>query len=110
MNRLEAITTARAKIADPKDWTRGYLTRKGRICAWEALRSTIVGGKAWGNPDPLAADELKQSAALFRPLIPADRRNPESNFHPLIQFNDHKLTTHAEVVGLFDQVIEGLQP
>ena len=106
---LEHVIAARAKIENPKTWTKGYLTRKGCMCAWEALRSTIVGGKPGERADPDAAAELKAVGNLFRPFIAPSQMITPSSFHPLIRFNDQHARKHVEVLAVFDCVIDKLR-
>jgi hypothetical protein len=110
MTTLEVLRAARAKIADRKNWTRGYFARdtKGRevacsdaeacrFCALGALRA--VGGS--GLIDPLAHEELQRASKAL-------------GFGSLVAIaNDTPMTKggagHRGILAAYDRAIEKLE-
>jgi hypothetical protein len=99
MTPHEALVAARALIADERNWIKGDYDREvdGRTCycADGALLAA-----SW-RPDLTYGvyDLARRTLALHA-------RGGEG----IIYFNDHPMTTHADVLAMFDRAIEATAP
>lgn len=102
MTTLEILKAARAKIANPENWTRGVYARTKddectnpntadacKFCVLGSLHSVTTGMSQFCE----VTHELRQ-------YIPEPKM--------LSLFNDNESTTHADVLKLFDTAIERL--
>jgi hypothetical protein len=127
MKALEVVTTAKALIADPKHWTKGYLAvdklgrltslRSPQACKWcmsgaiHRAAYNLGGIDEFGVATPEAISVLRDICLTFRALYPEPTDGKRMRY--FAQFNDHYKTTHADVMEIFDKAIahyDGSEP
>ena len=86
------LIAAKALIADPKHWTKGeYVDGQGCMCASGAIRS-VTG-------ETLCKTEIYLDNLVEREFY------HDFGFATIEEFNDDRLTTHADIMALFDRAI-----
>ncbi len=93
---LKRLLAGRAMLTG--GWCRNVLRSGGSVCARGAI--TLATAVCWDHSDAVAraADDC---LARFVPARRIDRRYP----CPVVDFNNHPDTTHADVLALFDRAI-----
>lgn len=100
MKALTVLKRARAKLADPKRWTKGGFARdrEDQLCepsAPEACKWDIYGA--------LVATAAERSVGeAHRALVD---QIPRGRGRHLVVWNDSQRTDHADVLALFDRAI-----
>lgn len=105
---VEVLRAARARIAEPEDWTRCAAARDDlgeptypsspQATCWCAL------GAAWAVSD--IVDETYLLAYALPPEFRTRFGQTYTNPTPLVAvYNDHPLTTHADILALYDRAI-----
>lgn len=114
MDSLAILKAARAKIAQPAQWTQNCM-------AWALghpegpLKSVTPRDKTafcWCSAGAVMAqegdeDELRHVIRLLDRGIPKDFPQPHCAMTRVIQYNDQ--STHAEVLAMFDKTIMSLE-
>lgn len=102
---LHTLLDARGRISDQRSWLKGGFQNGHRHCLVGAL-SLACGSRTFDTPSRterrlvrLLAKHLPPKAPLWVrvSLLPARYR--------LMLFNDHRRTTHDDVLALFDRTI-----
>lgn len=104
----DLLVAARAKVEDPAGWTKGVMARSSQgdsvmphserascFCTVGALMAAgvvLTGGLSREDP----------AVMLLADLVPNPSRYPSAT---LTDFNDAALTTHVDVLSLFDRAI-----
>lgn len=108
MTTKQILETARKRISDENDWTKGSLSRGGRVCALGAIAIAIEGStddverSFWLLPTPGAAIE-----ALAAVLPENDCIGYCNRFcNRISKYNDDAATTHACILAAFDAAFE----
>lgn len=131
------LAKARTLISSPETWLKVGLARNSlntpiHPCLAEACRFCAIGAVAHAvrgdlTPVDLLKEERKKSPiyfiydddlsplalhALFNALPdnfqPCDKPKRNTLFSYIYRFNDNRMTTHAEVLALFDRAIASL--
>lgn len=112
---VETLKLARAKIEDPKHWTKGALARRSKRGGEEAVDSdqatvwcALGAIKAVDGPFEDNAIDLLCQAIVGGSVTGA--KLADAN---ISSFNDHPSTKHLDVIRKFDEAIvlaEGTQP
>ena len=106
----EVLRTARALIEDEANWTKGEFARDAhgakvpsgstRACRW-----CMVGAVRHAIATDYGHCELrvhrKKIATLVIAALPTGR-----HCWTMVEFNDHRKTTHGDVLGVLDRAIE----
>jgi len=77
------------KIDTPRKWCKNTFHSNGRMCIKGALIHTTDGSSVYYKLANLAAYKMKF----------------ESEFCPIVRFNDAETTTHKDVMDFFDEAI-----
>ncbi len=93
-NSYEVLRAARKLIRNRKNWCRQVYSRAGaagqmRYCAIGAVRYL---------PDPISESSRSMAVRLLGKALPESYSNVAS-------FNDHRRTTHEDVLKLYDRAI-----
>lgn len=91
---LQILLDARAFLSDEKRWTKGSFWR-GDACCLKGFM-TISGNynsKAYALLSEALPDHFKWDSELAR------------LYDPIVRFNDHPSTTHADVLAVLDKAI-----
>ena len=105
----DLLVAARAKIEDPAGWTKGVMARSslGDSVMPNSPKASCfctVGALHAAGMDPNARDFTHDPAVtLLADLIPGKPR--PFPVEALTTFNDEPLTTHVDVLNLFDRAI-----
>lgn len=91
------LRAAKRLIRTPKKWTQGRMHGDGCYCAWGAVR-VVVG--LYADDPPESAWERENAALVALRLAEPLRRKVH-----LIEFNDSRNRTHADIMRLFDDAI-----
>jgi hypothetical protein len=100
MSVKDDLIAAKSLIDTPEKWAKGtYETRNGCMCALGACRRQVYGNAGGGSSEDgeLVGDMNPLATALLDALP-----NGETS---VSAYNDRKLTTHADIMALFDRAI-----
>lgn len=101
----ETLRAARAKIADPDHWTKGYFARPAKRSAVE-VEPTDPSAGAWCALGALkAVDGPYEHAAVYL-LAEAIEGRVGAHENHVWQFNDREGTRHRDILRKFDQAIK----
>lgn len=107
MKTLEVLTRARDLIAKPECWTK---RARSRNAAGQVAR--IYGGEpvSWCAAGAIhqAAKSINRAGTQDEVLALSELNRQVSGPYGLIYLNDHPMTVHSDVIGLFDRAIETL--
>lgn len=88
----ENLIAAKALITDPTNWTKGkYIDGEGCMCAAGAIRSAT-------------GEKLGQTESYLDNLVRREFHG-DFGFVTIEEFNDDRLTTHPDIMALFDRGI-----
>lgn len=109
MNTKELLTKAKELISDPNKWTKESFARNKDNKPVEYLSPDATCFCAIG-----AIRKVGYSNESFTKTLPAEiklQREVQKNtiFAEVASFNDFLLTTHEEVLHLFDKAIEAAE-
>lgn len=90
---VQILTDARAKLEDPKNWTKGRFFGQDGYCALGAV---------------VLVTPSVQACALRSEVIRALRA--AVGVESVIDFNDAETTSHADVLAMFDKAIANACP
>jgi hypothetical protein len=102
----ELLWDARSRVSSSRDWVQGRFKDGNRLCIVGAL-SLVSGSSSFDTPNRVERRLARVLALQIPPsvpfwmrmrLMPARRR--------LIYFNDDPLTSHTDVMALFDRAID----
>lgn len=94
MSAKEELEAARTLIAAPEHWIKGQLHLS---CAWNLHGGGIAQRRAWcavGALRSVRAGRVAEQALLAQ--VPRA-------FSSVEEFNDHSLTTHADIIAMFQR-------
>lgn len=101
MTVLELLVAAREKIADHHNWGKRHYYHDGRCCA--------IGALMLAHPERQDSNEeiltYGAACAALRGAIPPDFIAAYPDYNPVSCFNDHRTTTHQDVLALYDRAI-----
>ena len=96
MTTKELLIAARALIAEPNNWCQGFTAvRNGEHVSYCMA----------GAVSRVCADESTSKATETLDALSEAVNNTNGRFHSIVGFNDHKETTHEQILAIFDKAI-----
>ena len=92
MTLHDDLIAAKKLIEDPKAWVKD---QGDRVTCWCAM--TACGS--------IAPDDIYARNAMWDAL----RKQAPARFDYVADYNDHRSTTHADIMALFDRAIDAIQ-